>query len=127
MKTTNDFLKEIRKAALWTAGLTVLFVLFNLKNENTGKLLIALPFFVLLYFTLFSVGRTGIANRFREWLDNDIKKTVLFPAFFITVHFAYILLISQNPFKGSVSMIPYLMFFPALVFAARRHDVQKID
>ena len=123
----NGILSAIKKSVFWTAGLTVLFVLFNLKNNNTRDLLVALPFFAVLYFSLFSIGKESITAWFREWLDDSIKKIVLFPALLIALHFAYILAIGQNPFRGTVSMIPYLVFFPALIFAARRKNEKQID
>lgn len=127
MNPEKTFQKEIKKSFYWTAGLTVLFVLFNLKSGNTADLLLALPFFILLYFLLFSIGRIQVVSWFKNLLGNEIKNTVLFPTLLILLYFGYNMLNHQSPFQGAVSMIPYLIFFPILVFAARRSDVKKID
>jgi membrane protease YdiL (CAAX protease family) len=127
MKIEKEISKELQISMAWTAGLTVLFILFNRSPEFLSGMLVALPFFVVLYFLLFSTGKEKISDQIRNWLNFDIKKIVIFPAILILLHFGYVLLIKQNPFIGSVSMIPYLVFFPALVFAARRNDVKKID
>ena len=123
----NEISKELKNSLAWTAALTILFILFNRQPEILPGTLIALPFFVVLYFIFFSVGKDKIAAQIRNWLNSDIKKIVIFPAILLVLHFGYVLVIKQNPFEGSVSMIPYLVFFPALVFAARRNNVKKID
>lgn len=127
MNSEKTFQNEIKNSIAWTAGLTVLFILFNRSAEFLTALLKALPFFIVLYFLLFSVGKEKITTQFKIWLNADIRKIVLFPAFLIALHFAYILATGQNPFKGSISMIPYLVFFPTLVFAAHRKNEKQID
>jgi membrane protease YdiL (CAAX protease family) len=127
MKIEKNLSKEIQTSIAWTAALTVLFILFNRQPEILPGTLIALPFFVVLYFIFFSIGKDKVAAQIRNWLNSDIKKIVIFPAILLVLHFSYVLVINQNPFEGSVSMIPYLVFFPALVFAARRNNVKKID
>jgi len=127
MKTENEISKELQSSIAWTAILTVLFILFNRSVEVLWAMFPALPFFIVLYFLLFSIGKEHVSNQIRKWLNSDIKKIVIFPAILIALHFGYVLVIKQNPFQGSVSMIPYLIFFPALVFAARRNEVKKID
>ena len=127
MKIQKEILKEVQISIAWTAGLTLLFILFNLSIENLWAMFLALPFFVVLYFLIFSLGKEQISNPINKWLDSDIKKIVIFPAFLILIHFSYILIIGKNPFQGSVSMIPYLIFFPVLVFAANRKNKKQID
>lgn len=127
MKIPKEISKELQTSIAWTAGLTLLFILFNRSIENLWAMFLALPFFVVLYFLIFSLGKEQISNPLNKWLDSEIKKIVIFPAFLIVIHFSYILIIGQNPFQGSVSMIPYLIFFPVLVFAANRKYKKQID
>lgn len=127
MKIEKSLSKELRISIAWTAALTVLFVFFNRSAENLPSALVALPFFVILYFFLFSTGKEKIITQFRKWINGDVRKVVIFPATLITIYFGYVFILKQNPFQGAVSMIPYLVFFPVLVFAAGRKDTKKID
>ena len=127
MNSEKTFHNELKSSIAWTAGLTALFILFNRSIEVLWAMFLALPFFIVLYFLLFSIGKEQVSTRFRTWLSNDIKKVVIFPAVLIFLYFLYVYLIGQNPFQGAVSMVPYLVFFPVLVFAAGRKDQKKID
>jgi len=127
MKIEREFSKELQTSLAWTAALTVLFILFNKSAEVLPATMIALPFFIVSYFLLFSVGKEKATSQIRKWLNSDIKKVVIFPAFIIVLYFGYVLIIGKNPFQGAVSMIPFLVFFPVLVFAANRKDVKKIE
>ena len=127
MKIEKQISKDLQTGLAWTAGLTVLFIIFNLQQEHLRGALISLPFFIVFYFLLFSIGREKISAQFRFWLNSEVKKIVIFPALLIILHFTYILIIGKNPFQGAISMIPYLVFFPVLVFASRRNDIKTID
>ena len=127
MDTDKLYISELKNSIAWTAGLTALFILFNWSIEVLWAVLLALPVFIVLYFLLFSIGKEQVSTRFRTWLSNDIKKVVVFPAVLIFLYFGYVYLTGQNPFQGAVSMVPYLLFFPVLVFAAGRRDQKKID
>ncbi len=127
MKIEKENSKELQTSVGWTALLTVLFLFFNRSSETLPATLMALPFFIVLYFLLFSIGRNKISGSIRKWMDSDIKKIVVFPAVLILLYFSYVLIIGKNPFQGAVSMVPFLLFFPVLVFAANRKDVKKID
>ena len=126
MKTTKELRYEIKTSAVLTGFLTLLFVLFNL-SHSSAELLTALPFFIIFYFLFFSVGKENVANGLRSWLDSDIRKIVLFPTTLILLYIIYVLINGQSPFKGVLALIPYLVFFPILAFAARRNNTPEID
>ena len=127
MKIENSTSKELQTSIAWTALLTLLFIFFNRSSEILPATLVALPFFIVFYFFLFSIGRDKVSSQIKKWLDFDVKKIVIFPAILIVLYFSYVLTIGKNPFQGAVSMVPFLVFFPVLVFAANRKDVKKID
>jgi uncharacterized protein len=127
MKTKIEISKELQTSLAWTAILTVLFILFNRSVEILWAMFLALPLFIVLYFLLFTIGKEKVSNQIKKWINSDIKKVVIFPAALIVLYFGYVYLIGQNPFKGVISMVPYLVFFPVLVFAAGRKDQKKID
>ena len=127
MKTDKVISKELQTSLGWTAILTALFLFFNRSSEILPTTLVALPFFIILYFFLFSLGKNSVSEGLRKWMNSDIKKIVVFPAILIVLYFSYVLIIGKNPFQGAVSMVPFLLYFPVLVFAASRKDVKKID
>lgn len=127
MKIKKECLKELQTSLGWTALLTALFLFFNRSFEILPAALIALPFFIVLYFLLFSIGKNSISESIRKWMNSEIQKIVVFPAVLIVLYFGYVLVIGKNPFQGAVSMVPFLVYFPVLVFAANRKDVKKID
>ena len=122
MKIEKEISKELQTSLAWTAALTALFILFNRSIEILWAMFLALPSFVVFYFLIFSIGKEQVSNQIRKWFNSDIKKVVIFPAALIVLYFGYVYIIGQNPFQGVISMVPYLVFFPVLVFAARRKD-----
>lgn len=127
MRIEKGTLKELQISIAWTALLTLLFLFVNRSTEILPATLLALPFFIVLYFLLFSTGKEKTSESIRMWLDSNIKKIVIFPAILIVLYFSYVLIVGKNPFKGAVSMVPFLVFFPALVFAAKRKNVKEFD
>jgi len=127
MKIEKEISKELQISLAWTAALTILFIVFNRSEEVIPATFKALPFFVVLYFFIFSIGKEKISVRIRTWLNSDVKKIIIFPAVLVFLYYGYVLIIGQNPFQGAVSLVPFLLFFPVLVFAAGRKDEKKID
>ncbi len=127
MKTDTVISNELRASLGWTALLTALFLFFNRSAEILPATLIALPFFIILYFILFSIGKHNVSEGMRNRMYSDIRKIVVFPAILIVLYFSYVLIIGKNPFQGAVSLVPFLVYFPVLVFADRRKGVNKID
>ena len=118
------------KQSIWSGGrwatlLTLLFVILSWKANSIGDLIMALPFFVLLYFVYFTLGRNDVAIWLRNRMDENFRKIVIFPAMLIALYYCYILINGGNPFQGTVFLLPYLIFFPALVFYANRRQSQQ--
>lgn len=127
MKSGKELSLEIRRSAIWTAVLTFLFLLNNWTANPLSDMIIALPFFVVIYYFYFSIGKEEVSGWMRKWIDSDVKKVLIFPVFLMALYFLYILLNNQNPFQGSLVFVPFLVLFPVLLFAARRHRIQQID
>lgn len=127
MKPNNGLTGALTESAAWTAFLTFLFLLLKWNDNPAPDMLLALPFFIILYFLLFSVGRTYITEQLSGWISSDLKKSVVLPAALIVLYFAYVLINGQNPFRGTLALFPYLIFFPVLVFSAQRKQVTQID
>ncbi len=126
MNSKNGLSDELKKSAGWTTLLTLLFFLLYREGNTIPDMVIALPFFILLYYFFFSIGRPEISARIHGWIGKDLIKAVIFPAILMTLYISYILLNGQNPTHGVVALIPYLIIFPLLLFAANRRKVKKI-
>jgi len=63
----------------------------------------------------------------RSFIQNKIDKAVLFPTLLIVLYYSYIIINGYNPLKGTVFMLPFLIYFPTLVFVAKQNNSNKID
>ena len=114
--------QEFKKSALWTAILTLIYVVFFNSTKSIADVLISLPFFVILYFFFFSIGKDEVVKKMRQWINSDILKVTVFPILLLLLYSLYLLLNSQNPVSGGLSLLPYLVF-PVLFYVVRgRHD-----
>jgi len=73
------------------------------------------------------MGKEEVSKWLRSFIKNDIKKAVLFPSFLIVLYYSYIIINGHNPFKGTVFLLPYLIYFPTLIFVAKNNISKKID
>ena len=127
MKISKKLSQELGSSGLWTALLTLLFLFLYGSGNALYDMAIALPFFILFYYAFFTIGKDEVTAVLRKWIDIDVKKVVLFPAVLLVLYFLYVLINGGNPYYGTLALVPYLIFFPVLIFAARRRNVQKID
>ncbi len=127
LKTENVLMHELKRSAFWTAFLTALFVLFNGSADRLHNVLIALPFFIVLYFLFFSIGKEVVSSGIKKWIGSDILRMLVFPVVLLVLYFIYVLLNQKNPIQGTLALVPYLVIFPVLLFFVRRYRTQKID
>lgn len=127
METAKKFKRDLVKSTLITGFLALLFVIFNSSGHSGNELLTALPFFIVLYFLFFSVGSGAVTHQLQKWLDSDVRKMVIFPVFLFVIFGGYVLLNGENPFKGVLSLVPYLLIFPVLAFASRKKNPKSPD
>jgi uncharacterized protein len=119
--------KELLKSGIWTAILTLLFLLIIWNKNSSAEIISASIYFVLLYFIFFSIGKKELANRINKFTQFNIKRAVIFPSFLILLYYSYILIHGENPLQGTVFMIPFLIYFPTLVFVAKADKSQNLD
>ncbi len=116
-----------RKSLSYTALLTLIFILFSRKVSATADIMIAAPFFVVLYFLFFTIGKPVISNWCRSRLRGNIRRIILFPLLLLLLFYGYMACNGVNPFKGTLFLVPYLLFFPVLAYAARDNSKTGID
>ncbi|MEZ4902739.1 MAG: hypothetical protein R2822_13790 [Spirosomataceae bacterium] len=110
-----------RRAFLTSAILTIfLFAFFLITNwqQPTKELLAASPFFLVLYFLLFTIGQPVVMIYWRKHLDIPHEKVVWFPILLIILLYAYLIIHGHTPFKGSAGLFIFFLLFPTLGFLA---------
>ena len=119
--------RELIRSVFWTVSLTALFLLFNGSVNRWHDVLIALPFFIVLYFLFFSTGKEVVSSVIKKWIGSAILRMLVFPFLLLVLYFLYMLLNQQNPVQGTLALVPYLVIFPGLLFLVRGYRTQKID
>lgn len=125
MITQALFKRSLIRSGIYTGLLCLLFVCFTWNNNSLSEVLLALPYFAVLYFILFSVGNPEVSDWLREKMKGNIRLIFLFPVLLVLLYFSYIAINGENPLKGTVFLVPYLLFFPVLLFAANGNKTQK--
>ncbi|HRQ51093.1 MAG TPA: CPBP family intramembrane metalloprotease [Agriterribacter sp.] len=111
--------KSLITTGIYTALLSLVFILFSWKGHTARDIFIALPYFMVLYFMLFSLGRPAVSDWLRKSMKADIRMVFLFPLLLVLLYFSYIGLNRQNPLQGTLFLVPYLLFFPVMALAAK--------
>lgn len=123
----NTIGKSLLRSGIYTLILSLLFIWFSWADHSAATVFTALPYFILLYFVFFSIGKSEVSHWLRALMQSGIKKIILFPLLLTVLYYSYIIINGDNPFRGTVFLLPYLFLFPALVFAAKKHTDEKID
>lgn len=126
MEARKDLLRELIESALGAFILTLLLLFLGKSGASSFDLIIDLPFFVVLYFIVFSIGKEEIKVRVQNWIRKNPINGFLFPALLLLAYAIYLLINSQNPLKGNPLLGIYILFFPVLAFTLRRETSPKI-
>ncbi len=118
--------RPIIKSFVYTLLLTLVFCAITSVKQETKDILLALPFFFILYFLLFSIGKPEIAKLIRSRIIKDSRISLLFPLALTFLYFIYVGLNGQNPFQNTLFLVPYLLFFPILAFLNLKDSNRKI-
>lgn len=105
-------------SGLYTVILTLFFLFFSRERNTVQDLCIALPYFMVLYFMLFSLGKPVISDQLGKSMRADVRLLFLFPLLLAVLYFSYVAFHKQNPFQGVLFLVPYLLLFPVLAFAS---------
>ncbi|HEY5511683.1 MAG TPA: CPBP family intramembrane glutamic endopeptidase [Prolixibacteraceae bacterium] len=114
------------KGGITTIILTFFFVFFISGKISARDLLLALPFFLILYFVQFSIGRADIASAFQQWLRKKSVNVLLFPTLMLCFYLVYLLINKQNLLQGNLWVLVFILFFPIGAFAWRNDSLRKI-
>ena len=127
MKIEQDLKNALIKSGIWTALLTLIFLGIVWNEYSFFEIITSLGYFIMLYFIFFSIGKKEVADLIGKLVYNNIYKAIIFPSILVFFYYSYIVINGHNPFQGTVFMLPYLLYFPALVFVAKANNTQKLD
>ena len=127
MEKPDLYLKnDLTKSSFYTVGLSIVFLVFTWKANTAHEIFFALPYFIILCFLFFSIGKPRLSTWIYEKINNDIYKAYLFPTFLIILLYSWVLINGYNPFQGTMFLVPYLIVFPSLIFTAKKDPSGKI-
>ncbi len=93
-----------------------LFLVIIWEKASTFSLIVAAPYFLLLYFGLFTIGVPKVGGLLNAWIGKDVRRIIHFPLLLVALLYGYILMGGGNPLKGTALLMPFLIFFPTLYF-----------
>ncbi|MBK7098178.1 MAG: CPBP family intramembrane metalloprotease [Sphingobacteriales bacterium] len=126
MPLNNSLKQSLKSSVIYTGLLSVVFIILSWQKNSAVDIFIALPFFISLYFIFFTIDRPAVNEWLRADMQNNIKRVSTFPFLLTILFLGYLACNGANPLKGSLLLVPYLLFFPVLAMAARRNN-SKID
>ena len=126
-KVEKNLANSFLKGGLGTIFLALFFLYYASGKSSAPDLMIALPFFLILYFTQFSIGCEAIIQIFRQWISKNRYNVLIFPAIMLAFYFSWLLINGQNIFKGNPWLLIYILSFPTVVFALRNDPNSKIN
>ncbi len=88
--------------------------------------MIALPFFLLIYFIQFTIGKEAIILAFQQWIGKNKWNVLFFPTSMLLLYVVYLLLNGQQVLQGNPVLLLYILYFPVVVFALRNEPNRKI-
>ena len=115
--------RNITSIWLGTGLLTaILFAFFLYVNQQapTSELLIASPYFIGLYFLIFSIGQPIIIYRLGRAMQSGREKVLLFPVIMVAMLYSYLWINGHSPFQGTATLFPFYLLFPTIYFLAFR-------
>lgn len=116
-ETSTSYPKALLSSAALTLLLFGLFLLTNWKLP-VKELMLSSPYFLVIYFLLFTVGKPSVVLHWKELLKGKPEKAVVFPALLILVLYTFLIVHSHTPFKGSAGLFIFYLLFPTLGFLA---------
>jgi len=126
MNTSSTYPQVLIKSSLLTAVFFGFFLTFNQQLSAT-ELALDSPFFLLLFFLLFTVGQPSVISHWLPRLTISGQRLLLFPCLLIGLLYLYLTVHGHTPFKGSAGLFLFFMLFPTLFFMALQRTEAAVE
>jgi hypothetical protein len=117
---------SLLKGGLATGILTLLFLFFVWDKYSASELFLALPFFIVLYFIQFTIGRDSIISATQEWIGKSRVKALLIPTLMLVFYVVWMFLNNQNLLEGKPWVLLYIIYLPVALYAFVNDSSRKI-
>ena len=118
--------KELVKSGLLTLVLTGIYWLVIWEKTSLPEIIVSSVYFILLYFIFFSVGKDVVVEFFHKYINQNLNRVFIFPTLLIVIYYSYILFHGKNPFQGATFLLPFLIYFPTLVYVSKVSNSEKL-
>lgn len=126
LKVANNLHCPLLKGGLATTILAGFFVYYTFGKCSTADLLLAMPFFLLLYFTQFVLGSEAVVSAFQNWIARNRFNALIFPTGMLAFYLIWLSLNGQNILSGNPWLLVYIIYFPVVVYTLRNDPNRKI-
>lgn len=123
----DDLYDSLLKGGWTTIILTFIFLYFISGKCSTAEMLVAVPFFLLLYFTQFVIGRDAVIRALQQWIGKNSYNVLLFPTLMLAFYILWMLLNGQNLLEGKPWLLVYIIYFPVVIYALVNDTSRKIS
>ncbi|MBL7968386.1 MAG: CPBP family intramembrane metalloprotease [Prolixibacteraceae bacterium] len=114
------FARDLKKGLFWTVLLTIVYLWKSQTMANATDFMFALPFFIVSYVILFSIGRDGTVSYLQELTGKSKLRALILPAAALLYYAFYLLINGKNPLEGNPMLIVFIMLFPAALLVFKR-------
>lgn len=124
--------KGVRDSLLcggYATGILSILFLFHVwgKCSTTELLFLALPFFLILYFIQFTIGREAVIGATQNWFRKSWTNTLLFPTLMLAFYTIWMLINAQSMQEGKPWLLVYIIYFPVIAFGLVHAPDRKIS
>jgi uncharacterized protein len=122
----NDLYDSLITGGLATITLTLFFIFSISEKGTTTEMLLAIPFFVMLYFTQFTIGRAPVIRELQRWIGKNRLRMFLFPTLMLIFYVVWMLFNGQDLLKGKPWLLLYIIYLPVVLYALANDPSRKI-
>lgn len=122
LRMNSSYSRTLVKSGLLTALFLGLCLTFN-RQLSAAELALDSPFFIVLFFLLFTLGHPSVVARWQPRLTSSGQRALLFPSLLIGILYSYLIVHGHSPFQSSAGLFIFFLVFPTLGFIA----LQRVD
>ena len=122
MSPTTSYSRTLVKSGFLTALFLGLCLTFN-RQLSVAELVLDSPFFIVLFFLLFTVGHPTVVAKWQPRLTSSGQSALIFPTLLIGILYSYLIVHGHSPFQGSAGLFIFFLVFPTLGFIS----LQRVD
>ena len=109
MSPTTSYSRTLVKSGFLTALFLGLCLTFN-RQLSVAELVLDSPFFIVLFFLLFTVGHPTVVAKWQPQLTSSGQSALIFPTLLIGILYSYLIVHGHSPFQGSSGLFIFFWY-----------------